>query len=140
MGVNMSGQLEVVAAIPPQSTAVSTVNGSDHDMEKVGEFIVEANIGTVDASTTLDIKLQDAPDDGAGAAGTYADLTGAVFTQMDPTNDVAMWTGRVVTPTRKWVRAVAVIGGAGSAEFAVSFIKGELNKGSAQTWDFTYSS
>lgn len=68
---------------PPQVLSASG-NGQDIDVSKVGTNRINArlHVGDATALTSLDVKMQAAPDNGSGAAGTYADISGATFTQV----------------------------------------------------------
>jgi hypothetical protein len=69
--------------------------GIDQDSSAIdtagfAEAIVIFNAGTVGASGTVDLKVRDSADN-----STYADLTGAAFTQITGTNDDTVYVGRI---------------------------------------------
>ena len=107
--MNLHGAIHGVQAIPPQSISAATVNGADIDVTGVDEIIFFVNAGTCTGSGTMNVKIQEAPDDGAGAAGTYADVASAAFTEIVAANDVAIFKGIVKNDRgrKKWLRAVA---------------------------------
>lgn len=92
-------------SLRPQ-TATSTANGSSVDMQDTGELVTcVLSVGTVSGtSPTLDVKLQDSPDD-----STFTDISGATMTQVTASNkfEVKTFGGRV----NRYVRAVATIAG-----------------------------
>lgn len=110
---------------PPQLLS-ATGNGNSINCADVGVNRINArlHVGDATALTSLDVKMQAAPDDGTGAAGTFADIDGATFTQVTtdggaagltpetisfqlPAADAAVNGGRPY----QWVRAVATLVG-----------------------------
>lgn len=85
----------------------------------VGSVAVILKCKNVAGTTpTLDIKLQDSLDN-----ITYADITGAVFTQVTDAGTKAATLEKIsvnLDSARKYIRAVKTIGGTSSPEFLVS--------------------
>ena len=67
----------------PQNLTVSGA-GRALDMSPHGANNINArlSIGDAVALTSLDVKMQAAPDDGTGSPGSWADIPGAAFTQV----------------------------------------------------------
>jgi len=85
----------------------STVTGTGVDVSAyTGPMLFVQDVGTVSGTTpTLDGKLQDSADD-----SSYADVTGATFTQVTASNSVqTLQLG--ADSVRKYVRWVGTIGG-----------------------------
>jgi len=93
----------VQLAVPAVRTATVTGTGIDcQDYE--GTMFGVQQVGTVSGTTpTLDGKFQDSADD-----STYADITGATFTQV--TTSTSVQTIRLLR-TKRYVRYVGTIGG-----------------------------
>ena len=93
------------AAVPAARTA--TVTGTGFDVSAYnGNITFAQSVGTVSGTTpTLDGKIQDSADD-----STYADVTGATFTQV--TSSTSLQTLNVDTRSvRKYLRYVGTITG-----------------------------
>ena len=97
---------KAVQTLAPISRSAGTVNGTAVDAKGFAEALIILNSGTNEATGTLDAKVQECDTVG----GTYADITGAAFTQVTTANDNAIYAGRIrLTPTRKrFLRVVFV--------------------------------
>lgn len=72
--------------IAPQDTGSSVVNGGGVDRQGYDNATVHVFVGATDE--TVDFHVEHDDDDGAGSpAGTWADITGAAFTQFSATDD-----------------------------------------------------
>jgi len=99
------GVLEVLPAVRRTATA----NGSAVDIQQyVGKlkFILASSAGG-GTSPTMDVKLQDSADGSTG----WADISGAAFTQVTDGADTTAALGLVANSVKRYVRAVATIGG-----------------------------
>ena len=99
--------LKAAQTLVADAYATGTHNGVAIDTKGFDEVLFVVNSGTNEAGATVDIKIQEC----ATSGGTYADITGAAFTQITTSNDNAVYQGRVrMTPTReRYLRAVAVV-------------------------------
>ncbi len=106
---------KAVRSLGAQAITVATVNGDDVDRSGFKEALVEVDVGLLGGtSPTLDVKVQEAPDDGSGAPGTYVDVSGAVYPQFTTANSNKRVVGRLNLINRqKFLRLVAV--GAGTS-------------------------
>jgi hypothetical protein len=89
---------KLVQCVPAQSISGAAVNGAAVDTQNYGEAIFILNVGTVLASGTLDVKIQESVDSGFTSP---TDVASAVFTQVTPANDVASYVGKVQTIGRQ---------------------------------------
>jgi hypothetical protein len=93
----------VKQSIPAQSISAATVNGASVDAAGWNEVGINVNFGTVLATGTMDVHVEDSADD-----TTFADITGAVFTQVLPANDNQTLRGKLKPGGfRRYVRVVA---------------------------------
>lgn len=100
----------LVALIPVLQTP-GTVNGPNIDTSKHDVADFHLNVGTAVATSTIDVKLQESADDGAGAPAGYADVSGGAFAQIlaaaTPTHKHMSVNLR---GRKKWLRLVSVVG------------------------------
>jgi hypothetical protein len=82
---------KVVQALKADSYATGASTSAEIDTTGFAEAVVIFDAGTVGASATVDVIVRDC----ATTGGTYADLTGAVFTQVVAANDEAVYVGRI---------------------------------------------
>lgn len=92
----------------PSAARTSSANGTGVDIadyEGNAAVVLDSAAGT-GTSPTLDVKIQDSDDN-----STFADVVGATFTQV--TGAAASQQKKVIAldKTRKYIRAVATIGG-----------------------------
>ena len=100
------------SSIVPQ-TATSTVTGTAADMKDTGPLFAELQVGAVSGTTTTcDVKIQECDTSG----GTYADITGATFTQVTTANQKQL---KNFKRSKRFLKAVATIGGS-SPSFALA--------------------
>ena len=92
MSTEMAPNVKVVQCVPPQSIDGAAVNGAVVDTHEFGEVLFCLNTGTVLATGTLNVKVQE--DDNL-AFGSPTDVAGAAFTEVVPANDVAVFFGKV---------------------------------------------
>lgn len=85
-----------------------TANGTGVDMRSTGPQVTAVlDIGDVTGTTpTLDVKLQDSDDN-----VTFADITGAVFTQKTDADSDSQFAITFFNRSKRYVRAVATIAG-----------------------------
>ena len=107
MTLDLKGTLTSFA-LSPADSKTATANGTGVDISSyIGQLmiILESEIGTT--GDTLDVKIQDSPDNSA-----WTDVTGATFTQV---TDAALAHESIRLETRgvaKWIRTVSTIAGA----------------------------
>ena len=108
--------IKAVSSLVPANRTAS-VNGTGIDCRGFGEALIVLNIGAF-TSGDLDVKIQESSDDGVG--DTFADITGAVFTQKGTTDANKVFVGRVaVSETERFIRARAVMATTPNADFSV---------------------
>jgi hypothetical protein len=109
-------------SLKAQTSAVATVEGAAVDMQSWREAVIVLNCGTCDASTTLNVKIEE--DTAAAFDDDPQDVTSAAFAEVDATNDDAIFVGRLNSDalTDRFIRVTAVIGGSGSALFSAVII------------------
>lgn len=90
----------------PDAHATGTVNGAGIDKTDFDEALVVLNIGTIEATGTSNVKVQDSADN-----SSFADVTGAAFGEKTPSNDNTIVVGRLnLRKLRKFIRTVLVQG------------------------------
>lgn len=104
---------KVVQSIKAANYSTGTTTGSSADTNGFAEAVVILNVGT-GTTGTLDVKIQDSTDN-----STFADLTGATFTQVNgTTGDETTYVARIRlssytagTPDKaeRYLRAVGVV-------------------------------
>jgi hypothetical protein len=95
--------------LEPQNAAVAAHNGTDVDGAgyEIVEFLVYA--GAPAAGATLDVKLQESDDNGAGAPASYGDVTSGALPQI--TTNAGQKVIRVATRNvKRWLRLVFTVG------------------------------
>ena len=138
MQLNSATNIQIKESIFVTSRATgTTTNGLSIDTRGFQEALVILSAGTVAASSTLDVKIQDSSDD-----TNWNDVTSATFVQVVPANDEAVFVGRIKfntytagTPGKvaRYIRPVGVTGGSGASVYGVSIIL--LNSGQATAYD-----
>jgi len=124
----------VVQSIKAASYASgTTTNGSSVDTNGFAEAVVVLNVGT-GTTGTLDVKIQDSSDN-----ASWADLTGAAFTQVSgTTGDETTYVARIRlssytagTPDKaeRYLRAVGVVATAAVPYSVDIVLQGPLNTG-----------
>lgn len=105
----------------------ATTNGTGVDTLGYRDGMVVLEVGTVSGTTpTLDVKLQESDDN-----SSWADITGATFTQVTASNSSQVKRLKELNVARKrYIRAVATIAGTSpSFDFACEVLLGESYKG-----------
>lgn len=104
--------------LPTLLRTAATTNGSAVDLLGVKSgisFVLDSGAATVGTLPTLDVKIQDSADGSTG----WGDVTGMAFTQV--TNAAsAQALGVAIGKTKRYVRAVATIGGSATPTFTFS--------------------
>ena len=109
-----------------------TTNGTGVDTLGYHQALVVLNVGTV--TTSLDVKLQESSDN--GSSDSFADISGAAFTQVTTANDNTVYVARVnLTGTERYIRAVCTGVGA-SQSYGVSIILTPYYTGDGSTFSF----
>ncbi len=103
-----ASELKIVKATLPAAQAAGAVNGADVDTIGFRESLWVLHVGTPGSSGTIDAKLQEAPDSGTGTAGTYADITGATFTQKTAAG-ISYLRAKHDAPRKRWMRIVTTV-------------------------------
>jgi len=88
---NLDQYLKVVQSHKPDAWAAAAALSSAIDTQGYDEMIIIANAGTVEATTTVNIKATEC----AASGGSYTDVSGAAFTEITAANDVAVYVGRI---------------------------------------------
>lgn len=107
----LSENVKVAIGIFARSQAASTVNGAGIDTNGFSRALVVLNAGTAGASATVDVKIQHSADN-----STFADITGAVFTQVTTANDETIYLLDLsLVGVNRYIRVVSVVATATSA-------------------------
>lgn len=124
---------KVVQSIKAANYSTGTTNGSSADTNGFAEAVVILNVGT-GTTGTLDVKIQDSSDN-----STFADLTGATFTQVSgTTGDETTYVARIRlssytagTPDKaeRYLRAVGVVATAAVPYSVDIVLQSPLNTG-----------
>lgn len=117
MGVRVDAMTS--AEVIPCAVRTASVNGTGVDIrdfeERIAFTLMSAAMTTAD---TLDVKLQDSADN-----STFADITGATFTQVTDAADAHETITIAANAVRRYVRAVGTIAGTSpSVAFGVTAI------------------
>ena len=116
--IDLKAFLTVSTSLTSQAVTSNT-NGTGVDIRSaIGEAVAILSCGAATAGTnpTMDVKIQDSADN-----TTFADVTGYTFTQV---TTVASNATLRIDPrlARRYVRAVATIGGTSSPSFPLSCV------------------
>jgi hypothetical protein len=117
--------LEYKPSLRPQAITVATVNGANVDKEDFRGALVVCDVGPLGGTTPgLVVTVEDAADNGAGAPGTYAAVSGAAFTQFTATRDDGVFVGSLnLDRRRQWLRLVSVgTGTTPTGSYACGFV------------------
>lgn len=121
-----------VQAHKADSWGTGANDGAAIDTAGYHQAMIVFNAGTVGSSATVDVKVQECDTSG----GTYTDVTGAAFTQVDANNDDATYVGRVnLNGTKRFIRVVLTVGTAAS-EAGTSVLMSPYYTGDGSTFDF----
>lgn len=112
--MDLLNNLKPLASVVPQSSGAATLTGTGVDVSPYKDVAAIVAVGAIDASTTVDAKLQDSDDD-----STYADVSGEAVTQLGASDDNAIrWEikyRRHAGSAKKYVRLVITVAGSGNA-------------------------
>ena len=114
------GSKTYLASLLPALARTATANGSGVDLQgsndAEGEAVVILDCAAAGAGTTptYNVKIQDSADN-----STFADVTGATFTQVTSTASQQKLTINA-NDVQRYIRAVATIGGTSSPSFVAS--------------------
>lgn len=116
MNVNDIGYLPSISLIPSEAIAASA-NGAGVDIKDyVGtlQILLDAGAATAGTLPTLDVKIQDSPDN-----TNFTDIAGKAFTQV---TTVASRQQLVLDTNAvgRYIRAVSTVGGTASPSFPIS--------------------
>lgn len=125
---DQSKEINVAFALRPAATTDGTRNGSDINLAgyDTATVVIDAGLRTDGVHTP---KLQEADDDGAGAAGAYTDvaagdLVGAFVAVVTDTKQKVGYKG-----AKKWVRvAVVTTGATTGAVVGATILRGHAGK------------
>ena len=109
---SLDDNLTVGSTILPDEYSAGTETGTGVDVSN-SQVLAVFSVGTVVATGTVDVKLQESDDD-----NTYTDVSGGTFTQVTPANDNAVYELEY-TGSKQYIRAHATIANA-NATFAVN--------------------
>ena len=130
MNENNLGNILNQGMLLPMQSVTATGNGTGVDVQAyVGQVaVVLAAKCTAGTNPTLDVKLQDSADN-----STFADITGATFTQVTNADTSAAVSEKItinINSAARYVRAVATIGGTSSPAFmtACAFVGVKQNR------------
>lgn len=127
--------IKAVVGLAPLSRTAATYNGTGIDRKGFEEALVVLNSGTNEATGTVDVKAQDSADN-----TTFADVTGAAFTQITTANDNNIYVGRLnLVGLKRYLRVVAVVANA-ACVFSVTINLGaakQLPVSQVNTSEFT---
>lgn len=113
--------LSVTALIAAQAAASATVTGTGvniSQLEQDGTVLAVLDSTAGGSGATLAVKLQSSATQG----GTYADITGAAFTQVGNAASVQEIGVKLRSVPNPWVRALCTIGGTATFSFVVHLI------------------
>jgi len=96
---------EVARKINGVAAGTGTTNGSSVDMQGYESAMFILAIGAIDATGTVDLKVQGSSDD--GSADAFADLTGTKVSYT-ATDDNKLAIVEVVNPVERYLRPVVV--------------------------------
>ena len=114
-------EVKRVKSVNLQSSAAATLNGASSDASGFATAMAEIDVGTIDASTTVDAKVQES-DDGSA----WSDITGAAITQLVAADDDKQRTINIrsLDTRKKYLRIVIVVGGSNNAVVAGALLLG----------------
>jgi len=123
MSYEFTSNVKSFQGIKAQSSSTA-VTGSAVDLTGYGEAMIVLDCGTTASTGTLDVTVTSS----AATAGTYAAVSGAVFTQVTPSNDDAIYVGRLrVDPAKPFIKIVGTAATAASV-YSVTVHAGEGTK------------
>lgn len=115
--------LKQVTGIEPDAYAAGTKNGTGFSIAGFREVLVILEVGDMEASATLDVKIQQSSDN--GVADAFADVASAVFTQkVDATDDNTGWVLRLNAEGRELYLRVVGVTAVDAVDYGVSVLLG----------------
>lgn len=115
---------EWARVVKTQALAAATtagVAGTGVDCKGYRECLVILDAILAAANAEADIKIQESSDD--GDSDTYADVSGAAFTQITPANDVTYYVARIdLTKRERYLRSYATMDGSNAFTGGVFFV------------------
>lgn len=113
-----SGVKQVQLLLPAAVTASGNGTGVDlKDYIGLAKVILHSAKASAGTSPTMDVKIQDSADD-----SSYADVSGAAFTQVTDVADSLQGISLDLDKCRRYVRAVKTIGGTDSPSFVLGCV------------------
>lgn len=132
MSLSDVAAFNVAVGIQADDYGAVTTNGTGVDTLGYHQALVVLNVGTV--TTSLDVKVQESSDNGSG--DSFADVSGAAFTQVTTANDNAIYVARINLDAReRYIRVVGTGVGA-SQSYAVDVILTPYYTGDGATMAF----
>jgi len=121
--MDLVGLTKTYSSILPQSSS-TTVNGATVDALGWEDAHVVLHCGATASTGTLDVKVETSAND-----SDWADVPDAVFPQVTPTNDNAIYVARLKLATKDCLRYIRATGVAATAAsiYGVSFILSSNN-------------
>ena len=133
--MDIGRELKANVGIAPDAYAAGTTNGGAVDTKGFHEALVILNAGVAEATSTLNVKVQESANGSTG----WADIAGAAFAEVTAANDAAVYQGRVrITASRKRYLRIVGVGATDAADYGVAVILGDaVNKpaGAANAFD-----
>jgi len=97
-------EIKAVIGIPAQDQGAGTVNGAGIDTKDFEEAMILLQVGDA-TSGTVDVTIEESDDN-----SSFSAITGAVFPQVDSSNDQDIYVGRVsVKNFKRYIRVVSVV-------------------------------
>lgn len=130
MGVSSfaSESWKAMPGINPASLGTGATNGTGIDTVGFNQALLVLAVGAMGSSGTMDVKVQESSDN--GVSDTWADVTGAVFTQLvDGTHDnTAHIASLDLSATERYIRIVST-GGTAASPGSVTVLLGDPDVG-----------
>lgn len=127
--------LLVKQGIAPGVHGAGTINGAGIDSKDFDSMLIALDIGTILATGTLNVKLQESSDN--GVADAFTDIVGAVFPERLSTTDEAIIVARIKTKNfQRFIRAVGVVATA-AGDWSVTHTLGKFDGLAKVTQDIT---
>ena len=129
-------ETKTVGLLPVTSRSAGTANGTGVDRKGFFEAQIILINGDLGSSATVDVKIQDSDDN-----STFADVTGAAFTQsVDATDDGLYKLGRLnLEGCGRYIRAVQVTATAASDAGVIAILGEARNQAVTQTLDLDFN-
>lgn len=105
-----------VVELAPVLLRTSTLTGSAIDVRKyegIGQIILMSNAATAGTTPTLNVKIQES----ATSGGSYTDVTGAVFAQVDDSPDSTQMIAFDFNACKGFIKVIGTIAGTDTPTF-----------------------